>query len=762
MCMFREQPEENLPVEILALRAVTCGLEIQKNFAVYDSGEGFTLTLHIGISIGNVTLLFVGGVNNQWMYILTGDPLSQLSSCVDSSKYGEVVISRQCKEMVGKYCELTPINNDFMVTSVNYDHPFEFPSYPSCEYDSSSSSSLRSSSSNHSLSSSSCCFSSSSVISPSTSNSELSSSAINTTSSPLLLSKKQANEPRMKSSPEMSTVNTNTLVNSNNAHSSPSLTESPKSSSKKGSRVLYNQYASSSNIKDLVTKCPLIEPKVPIAAEGVLRSFVHPAVLARLQSNEFQLDELRTITSIFVKLIINTKYNNKYEHELYCSSLHKAFCCMQEQVVKQEGMICQFLQDDKGIILFAAFGVPPNSHADDAFRAVKTAIDIREKLFDQLQIQCAIGIFTGFVFTGVVGSEQRHDYTVLGDTVNMSARLMAKAYELDVGILVGQTTYESCNLRLKFHSHTPVLVKGKDTPINIYSPEVNTSASLNQQSIVQATATNIIGREDELYLLCTVISELKEHYSMGLHQFYNKPTQLTQIVIIEGPAGSGKSFLAQFSSRISSEIGLTVCYGHSLAINAITPYYTWRGVIKSLYDLESKTDIELNEFISTIKKILTEDLVLQKFLPLLNAVIPLPFTRSQLDSVSKMKKEEVQHYTCELIKRIIEFKSCQNPLVIILEDIQWMDVSSIRVFDHLSSSAHSILIVATTRELSQQQRQQFSNLNQERTERRVLEPLSYENCETIIMNYVILFFLFLSFFIFIFSDFLNLILISKF
>src|SRR3990167_2092126 len=557
MCMFREQPEENLPVEILALRAVTCGLEIQKNFAVYDSGEGFTLKLHIGISIGNVTLLFVGGVNNQWMYILTGDPLSQLSSCVDSSKYGEVVISRQCKEMVGKYCELTPINNDFMVTSVNYDHPFEFPSYPSCEYDSSSSSSLRSSSSNHSLSSSSCCFSSSSVISPSTSNSELSSSAINTTSSPLLLSKKQANEPRMKSSPEMSTVNTNTLVNSNNTHSSPSLTESPKSSSKKGSRVLYNQYASSSNIKDLVTKCPLIEPKVPIAAEGVLRSFVHPAVLARLQSNEFQLDELRTITSIFVKLIINTKYNNKYEHELYCSSLHKAFCCMQEQVVKQEGMICQFLQDDKGIILFAAFGVPPNSHADDAFRAVKTSIDIREKLLE-LGVRCAIGISTGFVFTGVVGPETRHDYTVLGDTVNMSARLMAKAYELDVGILVAQSTYESCNLRLKFNEYEPVLVKGKDTPINIYSPELSKdSLEDNNTPTFQPTAFNIIGRDEEKFLLTRYVVELREHYSLGISLFHgSRPDQLARTIIIEGPAGSGKSFLSKFSSRVASQIGI--------------------------------------------------------------------------------------------------------------------------------------------------------------------------------------------------------------
>ena len=427
MCTFREQPNEEVDIKTLALRAVKCGLEIQKNFAVYDSGEGFTLTLHIGIGVGNVSLLFVGGVNNQWMYIITGEALSQLATCVDASKSGEVVISKQCKMLIDNEVECHPVKKDFIVTNV-FDHV-------------------------------------------------------------------------------------------------------------------------------QLSECELIEPKVPIAAEGALRSFVHPAVLARLQSNEFQLDELRTITSIFIKLICDNFDDN--EQEFYCSSIHEAFCCIQEQVVKREGMICQFLQDDKGIILFAAFGVPPNSHSDDPIRAVKTSIDIREKLLE-LGVRCAIGISTGFVFTGVVGPETRHDYTVLGDTVNMSARLMAKAYELDVGILVAQSTYESCNLRLKFNEYEPVLVKGKDTPINIYSPELSKdSLEDNNTPTFQPTAFNIIGRDEEKFLLTRYVVELREHYSLGISLFHgSRPDQLARTIIIEGPAGSGKSFLSKFSSRVASQIGI--------------------------------------------------------------------------------------------------------------------------------------------------------------------------------------------------------------
>ena len=133
-----------------------------------------------------------------------------------------------------------------------------------------------------------------------------------------------------------------------------------------------------------------------------------------------------------------------------------------------------------------------------------------------------------------------------------------------------------------------------------------------------------------------------------------------------------------------------------------------------------------------------------KYLPLLNQLITLPFTQTELNSISKLTKEETQQHMNEIIKSIIEHRSCQNPMLIILEDLQWMDISSIRVFDHVASTVHSLLIVATTRELTDLQRQQFSNLFcLDRTTHLPLEPLSHRDCENIIMKHVFPFLLFL-------------------
>ncbi len=79
--------------------------------------------------------------------------------------------------------------------------------------------------------------------------------------------------------------------------------------------------------------------------------------------------------------------------------------------------------DDKGSTLIAVFGLPPLSHEDDTTRGVLCGLAICERLWAQGLI-ASVGITTGVVFCGVVGSTTRKEYTVLGDTVNLSARLM--------------------------------------------------------------------------------------------------------------------------------------------------------------------------------------------------------------------------------------------------------------------------------------------------------------------------------------------------
>eukprot|EP00456_Euglypha_rotunda_P025617 TRINITY_DN20687_c0_g1_i1.p1 TRINITY_DN20687_c0_g1~~TRINITY_DN20687_c0_g1_i1.p1 ORF type:complete len:136 (+),score=21.01 TRINITY_DN20687_c0_g1_i1:174-581(+) len=99
---------------------------------------------------------------------------------------------------------------------------------------------------------------------------------------------------------------------------------------------------------------------------------------------------------------------------------------MQSIVRRNQGYRRQYLVDDKGAVLIVVFGVPPFSHEDNAYRAVKTALAIQKVLSEQT-LEHSIGIATGNVYVGVVGSDQRREHAVVGDTVNTSARLSGKA-----------------------------------------------------------------------------------------------------------------------------------------------------------------------------------------------------------------------------------------------------------------------------------------------------------------------------------------------
>ncbi len=170
---------------------------------------------------------------------------------------------------------------------------------------------------------------------------------------------------------------------------------------------------------------------------------------------------------------------------------------MQRVIYKNSGYRRQFLVDDKGTTLIVVFGVPPYAHEDDAYRALKTALEIAAEL-RALGLIATQGVATGYgaplarlhlsfdlhpyhvatlyrvvllrvrsVYVGSVGSSRRQEHAVVGDTVNTSARLSARA-KLN-GILVDAATYDKCNKKFKFRVEGEIKVKGKERVIQTYA-----------------------------------------------------------------------------------------------------------------------------------------------------------------------------------------------------------------------------------------------------------------------------------------------------
>jgi len=208
-----------------------------------------------------------------------------------------------------------------------------------------------------------------------------------------------------------------------------------------------------------------------------LRRYIPKGVQVRLDSDQIHwLAELRQVTVLFVKL---TGLAYQKDVQLDFQSINQVLHYMQGVIFRYEGMVRQFLVDDKGTVLIAAFGVPPFSHEDDAVRGVRTALDIHSNLKDVMHLKNAIGITTGRAFCGSVGSNKRQEYAMVGDIVNLSARLMYAAEKEHVGLLCDETTMDAAvwTGKLAFESLPAIMVKGKAFPIKIFVPKSTSETS---------------------------------------------------------------------------------------------------------------------------------------------------------------------------------------------------------------------------------------------------------------------------------------------
>src|SRR5262249_31474987 len=101
---------------------------------------------------------------------------------------------------------------------------------------------------------------------------------------------------------------------------------------------------------------------------------------------------------------------------------------VQSTLYSHEGSLNKLSVDDKGTTLIAAMGLPPLAHRDDARRALRAARDIHQSL-EAMGVQCSIGVATGRVYGGEIGTHRRREYTIIGRVVTLAARLRQAAQE---------------------------------------------------------------------------------------------------------------------------------------------------------------------------------------------------------------------------------------------------------------------------------------------------------------------------------------------
>ncbi len=391
---------------------------------------------------------------------------------------------------------------------------------------------------------------------------------------------------------------------------------------------------------------PQIAPGLDLrAAAAALRGFIPGAMRAWLGHGlqEWRA-ELRPMSVLFIGVRgLDYAAPNALERlQIFLTSA-------QEAIYRYEGSINKLAVDDKGTILLAMFGAPPLAHADDAARAAQAARDLLV-MAEAQGLAMAIGVATGPVFAGQVGSVNRREYTVMGDAVNSAARLMAAAGPGD--IRCDFATVRDARRVLAFDTLPPVRLKGKAGLVRVYRP---TGLARPQEQ----AGTALVGRQAELSRLAAALDDA--------------PAGRQRLLLIEGEAGMGKSRLLDELDFLRRARGFTGLAGAGQSSERRTPYRAWREVFTSYFGLGGvDAPAERRRLVRTQVAAIAPELV--ERLPLLNDLLGTGFPETPLTAT--LETERRYQGREALLIELLHRRAAERPLVLVLEDAHWMDTRS--------------------------------------------------------------------------------------
>lgn len=426
---------------------------------------------------------------------------------------------------------------------------------------------------------------------------------------------------------------------------------------------------------------------------SILRCYVPLAVQHALQGGHHRwLGVLRPMNVLFLK--VNGLDD---QHPDLLTHLHTLLRAIQTTVYEYEGSIVRVAVDDKGTILLILFGAPPHAHEDDTRRALRCALRLQEQTHTEplaeLGLSLSLGLTTGRVFVGPVGSDIRREYTVMGDTVNLAARLMMKAHEQGVGILCDFATYQQAQEYITFESLSPVRLKGKAGLVPIYRPlqprTGQASSTLFSGAASGDQLTPLVGRQAEVAHLGAALEAVQAGTG--------------RVVLLEGEAGIGKSRLVVELARQVRQRGLSGVLGKGQSIEQRTPYRAWRDVFEAFFDLYSVTDpaARHERVRDSVQEMAPDQL---ERLPLLNDVLLLHFPETALTAA--LDPQLRQQSLAVLVLALLRGWMRERPLVVVLDDAHWLDSLSWELAGEIARSLHisdaPLLLLLVSRPLEDQ------------------------------------------------------------
>jgi class 3 adenylate cyclase/tetratricopeptide (TPR) repeat protein len=426
---------------------------------------------------------------------------------------------------------------------------------------------------------------------------------------------------------------------------------------------------------------PLASPPVARRSPDV---YTPPQLAARILGSRAALEgERKHVTVLFADLKGSMELLADRDPEEARRLLDPVLEHMMEAVHHYEGTVNQVMGDG----IMALFGAPL-AHEDHAQRACYAALRMQERIArygDEIQrtqgvtVQIRIGLNSGDVVVRSIGSDLHMDYTAVGETTHLAARMEHAARP-------GSTLLTVATLRLvegyvRVRPLGPMALKGLAQPVEVFELLAATGTRTRLEVSATRGLTRFVGRDNEVEQLATALERARGGQG--------------QLVALVGEPGVGKSRVVWEVTHSPRADGWLVLGSAALAYGRGNSFAPVVHLLRAYFGLEGRDGVRrVREKLAG--KVLTLDEALRPTLPAIQALLDVPGDDA---SWTALPADQRRARTVDAVRRLVLRESAVQPLLLVLEDLHWIDPDTHALLEALVDSlpSHPVLLVVNYR-----------------------------------------------------------------
>jgi class 3 adenylate cyclase/tetratricopeptide (TPR) repeat protein len=391
--------------------------------------------------------------------------------------------------------------------------------------------------------------------------------------------------------------------------------------------------------------------------------------------------ERKVVTVLFADVVSSTSLSRQVGAEDWTAIMNQAFERLCPAIEHAGGTLARLMGD----ALLAFFGAPL-AREDDPLRAVSAAVDLLQNAREyaaevhaayHIEFAVRVGICTGPVVLGDVGSELLYEYTAMGDAVNLAARLQAATSPMTA--LMSEETYRAVHDAVRCEDLGRLKVKGIGEPVRVYRALGLMDAAAQGRDSALRESVPLVGRSDEL-------AAIREHLA-------DLGTGIGGLIVMVGEPGVGKSRLLAEVRNIAAAAGFVWLQGHAPAFGPTISYWPFVEMLAGAIGI---TDIDTaaaswEKLVHWAGKLLGADA--EELVPYLAVLLAIEVPEARVPS------DNLRPQVFRAMRRVVNTLARECPTVFAVEDVHWLDDSTSDLLEHLLPLGNQLpfLVIATAR-----------------------------------------------------------------